>query len=418
MNAAEQRETPPARPDAGPDLKAVWRSYLAALARDLLRLRERPSDEFPHFGKGGRWTWLSVDRLSSWGQDGTYEHGNWTAGFTLGSLALLENATSGSVERELWDSRAAAVAKRANDTTTHDLGFLFFPGHVFGSHLGTFGPPAGDRALKSAATLAKRFNEAGQYIQAFGEIGDPRSAGTTTIDTMMNLPLLWWASSETGELYFHDVALRHARMSARLFLREDGSTFHLLHLDPLSGNILRRGTFQGASDDSCWSRGQAWGVAGFAWAHAVSADHELLHAARATADAFWRMLPPDGIPPWDFSAGAESTARDASAGAIAALGSLILAETDPDRDLRAVYRRRAERMLVVLGTCISPSAEGALQESCYSLPAGLGTNGAVAWGDFYFGLALALAVGEIDLPTLFVHSPEQIRATDKNGGSS
>jgi hypothetical protein len=43
------------------------------------------------------------------------------------------------------------------------------------------------------------------------------------------------------------------------------------------------------------------------------------------------------------------------------------------------------------------ATDGILLHSCYSQPHGLGVDSAVAWGDFFLGLALGLAVGRIPL---------------------
>ncbi len=50
----------------------------------------------------------------------------------------------------------------------------------------------------------------------------------------------------------------------KYILREDGSSFHRYIFDYDTGKPLYGATAQGASDDSCWARGQAWGIDVFA----------------------------------------------------------------------------------------------------------------------------------------------------------
>ena len=54
------------------------------------------------------------------------------------------------------------------------------------------------------------------------------------IDSMMNIPLLYWASEETGDNKFRDVAQKHIHTTMNCIFREDYSTYHtyglLLHL--------------------------------------------------------------------------------------------------------------------------------------------------------------------------------------------
>ena len=59
----------------------------------------------------------------------------------------------------------------------------------------------------AASILASRYNVKGDYIRAWNDQG---SEGWTIIDCMMNLPLLYWASKQTGDDRFKFVAMRHA----------------------------------------------------------------------------------------------------------------------------------------------------------------------------------------------------------------
>lgn len=43
-----------------------------------------------------------------------------------------------------------------------------------------------------------------------------------------------------------------------------GSSFHVVDYDPTTGTVVSQGTVQGYSNSSTWSRGQAWGIYGFA----------------------------------------------------------------------------------------------------------------------------------------------------------
>jgi unsaturated chondroitin disaccharide hydrolase len=396
-----------ASPGIGADIQDTWRLLLAATGRELRTLRREPADIFPHFTVDDRWRSLNVSTASGM-TNSHYEHGNWTAGFSIGMLWLdafrCENDSCGGSPVAVQEAkrRLAPLATRAGDHTTHDLGFLFYPSYVLGCLLGWLSPAETEPALRAARQLFLRYNSRMQLLQAFGPIGHPSFAGTSTIDTMMNLPLLFWAGIHGEDPVLADVARCHARTSARLYLRPDGSTYHLLTLDPVSGALLKRGTFQGASDGSCWSRGQAWAVCGFAWAFGMTGERELLEAAEHAAAYFFDHLPANAVAPWDFTADAENP-RDASASAAAALGCIFLAESHPDRAAAAIYRATADAVLGALAeNCLNTDEErdGVLQHSCYSKPHSLGTDSATAWGDFYFGLALAAATGNIPISIL------------------
>lgn len=377
----------------------AWDRLTGALAREAVRGHSIGGERgFPHFSEDGRWQMRAADEVSCW-QGDVYEHGNWTFGFWYGVMWLSGALTGTDTGVKAAVARLDELRLRSRDDTTHDLGFMFWPSLVFGNRLGYLSDAQTEPAIDAARTLAARFNDRGGYIQAFGAVGHPLGAGTSTIDTMMNLPLLYWAGTKLGDERLLTVAHRHASTSKDVFIRPDGSTYHLNHFDPDSGALLHQGTFQGASEDSCWSRGQAWAVCGFALSYAATRDPEMLAAATKTADYFWSHLPSDALLPWDFTSQDPDAPRDASAGAIAALGALVLAAVHPDAEARRHNQQRAATTLEALAEHVSSSedVEGILQRSSYSVPHGLGMNGATAWGEFYFTLAFALLSGRLPI---------------------
>lgn len=392
------RRVQPAPTETG--IKDAWERFLHAADRELTAARDHPRGQFPHITEDGRWQLLDANTRSS-GSAADYEHGNWTAGFRPGVAWLHAVGTRSETSAALARDWLQALAPRAVDHTTHDLGFLFFPSIALPDLAGREVPAADlECGLQAARTLAARWNPRTGLLQAFGSIGAPPLAGTSTIDTLMNLPLLWWAAVRGEDPVLYDVARRHARTSARLYLRPDASTCHLLHLDPISGAMLDRGTFQGQDDNSCWSRGQAWAVCGLAWAYAACGEFELLEAAERAAAYFFDHLPDDGIPPWDFTS--TSPIPDASASAAAALGCLLLAHAHRDGVIADSYAETARMLLADLTSCINSDdrVDGILLHSTYSLPHQRGVDGATGFGDFYVGLALACAVGAIPTTTL------------------
>lgn len=141
----------------------------------------------------------------------------------------------------------------------------------------------------------------------------------TLVDSMMNIAILPWASRLTGRPVYRQVASRYAHAVARLLVRRDGSTIQVVQLDRASGRVLGKGTRQGISATSTWSRGQAWAVYGFAQSALLMHDRGLLRVALATARYVRRRLPAGGVPPWDYDA-PRGAPVDVSAGAITAAG--------------------------------------------------------------------------------------------------
>jgi unsaturated chondroitin disaccharide hydrolase len=342
---------------------------------------------FPHVSEGGRWQTLEAGAGPRW-EGGTWRHGNWTAGFWVGCLWLAAAWTGNeryATAARLWAER---LAGRAHDDSTHDLGFLFYPSHVLGVQHGDDGVLT-TRGLEAAQSLLRRYVDRGGYIQAWGPRGDPEWRGVSTIDTMMNLPLLWWAARKSGDARYTAAATSHAATTSRHFFRPDGSTYHMVIYAPENQGVRHKGTFQGHGDESCWARGQSWAVTGFAIAYRETEDPRFLAAAEAAARLFLARLPADGVPYWDFDDPAIPRApRDSSALAIAVQGLLELAETHPSSADAAGYAREAEHLLEILASrCQNQEpgrVDGVLLHGCYSRPHGEGIDAALIWGDFFY----------------------------------
>ncbi|MGH8897032.1 MAG: glycoside hydrolase family 88 protein [Egibacteraceae bacterium] len=329
---------------------------------------------FPEATRSGRWTYPQKAR--------------WTAGFWPGQLWLASLAAD---DRALADAAAAAarrLAPRRTDTSTHDMGFLFSPSWVTAFRL-TGDVAWRDGALVAAESLTRRFNPRGSFIRAWGRLDSPVNAGRAIIDTMMNLDLLFWASAQTGDDRFADIARRHATTSATHHVRDDGSTAHVFDFDPATGAPIGRNTHQGYSPTSCWARGQAWAVYGFTTAYRRTKVEQFLATARKVADWFLAHLPADAVPFWDFrSPDLPRDVRDSSAGAIAACGLLDLARvTGEDR-----YREGALRILRALcqeyTTFGMPTHEAILLHGTGNKPGNADIDVSLIYGDYYFVEAL------------------------------
>jgi len=329
------------------------------------------------------------------------EGGNrgWTTCFWAGLRWLAFEVTGDEDFRAAAERNAADFARRVRageDLDTHDLGFLYSLASVTTSRLGSDAAvraDARDAALLAAEHLMRRFLEPAGIVQAWGDLSDPKQAGRTIIDSLMNMPLLTWAGEQTGDPKFADAVRRHTTQLRENILRADDSTFHTFYWDLESGEPLRGATEQGAFDDSCWARGQAWGVYGFALNHRATGDPALLDASWRCADYFLSHLPADGVPFWDlvYTDGSDAP-RDSSSAAIAACGFLELAEVDPDPARAARARAAAEALVAALIAGYTPDSsedsDALLLHSVYDMPKNVGVDEGTLWGDYYFLEAL------------------------------
>lgn len=338
-------------------------------------------------------TWRTMLASDSAGYAGDrWSHGNWLCGFWVGLLLSAYLHTGDHSLRRLAEERMRLVATRADDPNTHDIGFIFQSSAVPAAHItGTswYESPALQAAARLRSRLIVTRNSA--YISSWGPLSDPRARSASAIDTMANLPLLYWAADRSGDASFRFAAEAHALATTKAFIRPDMSTYHAVEYRP-DGTRLRGYTFQGFADESCWSRGQAWAILGFAATARATGKRDYLELAERLSDYFLAKLGVDAAPYWDFDDTAIPDApRDSSAAAIVATALLDMAEMHPD-EVRA-QRHRQRGLSLLQGLCSEYLARdsthrGLLKHGCYSKPHNEGVDSAVVFGDFYFTDAL------------------------------
>lgn len=263
---------------------------------------------------------------------------SWMAGFFPGELWAAYELSGNPAWARRAAARQGALEPRAQDTTTHDLGFVLFDS--LGQDWRLTGDPTRRATLLTAAdSLASRYVPVAKTIRSWD---GPEGQVRVIVDNMVNLELLFWAARHGGDSSLRAIATQHALTTRDQLVRPDGSTFHSVRFDETTGRRIWRGTVQGWRDSSTWARGQSWAVYGFTVAYRETRDRRMLTVARKTADYALRHLPADGVPYWDYDlARTGSTFRDSSAGAVLASGLLDLALVDPSARRRTRYRAAA-----------------------------------------------------------------------------
>lgn len=344
---------------------------------------------------------LFGQRFPTVGEGTRYQLGandNWLTGFWPGLLWLAYAATGDAALKRHAQALLPAFTARLDQRIhiTHDLGFLYTLSARAQWQL-TGDVSARDLALRAAGDLAQRFIPAGGYIQAWGALDGSAENRRAIIDTMMNVPLLFWAADQTGDDRFHAIARQHVETTARCLVRPDGASYHTFVFGP-AGEPVRPSTHQGHADDSLWARGQAWTIYGFAVAAAWCDDAPLLDVSRRAAARFLDELPPGGVPWWDLRlpAGAPHY-PDSSAGAIAAAGMLHLAALEGGEP-GAAWRTEAVSLLQhLIDACLEtlPDAQGLLRGGTYHAYKGWGVDEYFICGDYFFLEAVLMLTGSL-----------------------
>lgn len=261
--------------------------------------------------------------------EGFFEIGNWTSSFFTGMSLLAWQQTEDEYFLEQTLRLAPAYREKAAVRFLdmhHDAGFLYTLYSVALYKL------TGDKAhravgLAAAEALYQRFNHTGGYIRAWGRLDTAEHANMAIIDCMMNLPLLFWATLESGDCKYHDAAVRQADTTLKCFVRPDDSVFHAFRFDLGTGRPIGGDNYCGGSVDSHWARGTAWAIYGFALAHKYTQDARYLAAASRIALKFLSLLDREVVPVWDFRLPpGVPVVRDSSALAVAVCGLMELAK--------------------------------------------------------------------------------------------
>jgi hypothetical protein len=255
----------------------------------------------------------------------------WTRGFLPGSLWQAAGRTRRSDLFVNWAIERTVGNFGLETADTHDQGFLYEISSVaaYRRECRTEterAEPLCQQLRSSALTAADRLLELAASNPGAGTIptgashpsADP-TISDTLIDSLMNLPLLYWASDETGDPRYGIVAARHVHRVAELLVRGDGSTAQSVHMDRRTGKVLRIHTHQGLNSYSTWARGQAWAIYGLTTSAGALQDPSLLSTAEHAAEWVDAHLPPSGVPPYDYFA-PESTGEANAAGVITAAG--------------------------------------------------------------------------------------------------
>jgi unsaturated chondroitin disaccharide hydrolase len=340
------------------------------------------------------------------------ENTQWTCGFWPGELWLAYEATHESVFRDTALVHVQSMKNRITkkiEVDHHDMGFLYSPACVAAWKL-VNNKDARTAALLAADQLISRFQPKGQFIQAWGAMGEPKNY-RYIIDCLLNTPLLYWASRETDNQKYAAIARAHTHTCMNNSIRPDGSTYHTFFMDINTGNPLRGATCQGYSDDSVWARGQSWGVYGSALAYRYDPQPAYLESFHRTLNFFLSKLPADSIPYWDMIFtdsnavhDGETEPRDSSSASIVCCGMLDMA-SQLKKNNASKYSAEIEKYMQTSRSILksladnyavkdSTKANGLVLHGTYSKKSPYntctpeGVDECVSWGDYFYMEAL------------------------------
>ena len=332
---------------------------------------------------------------------------SWTAGFFGGMNVLMWEHTK--------NEEYLKTAKRSEElldegfkkptVLTHDVGFMW---HILSGALYRLTGDEGSRVRNyyAAALLASRYIPSSKYIVAWNGNAwkwQGRSvANCSIIDTMMNMPLLFWASRLVDDDRFAQLAVLHADMTLAQHIRPDGSVVHIVDHDRATGECIDTIGGQGYAVGSSWSRGQTWAIYGFALMYRNTGDVKYLDAAKRVANYFISNIFDEWVPRSDFRAPNDPVYYDTSAATIAAAGMLEIAKAVPEYE-GGIYANAAVNILKAVSSRFAdfdPNTDVMITHSTRHCPvpgirteAQSGLHIPIIYAEFYYVEALLKLLG-------------------------
>ncbi|MGL4106908.1 glycoside hydrolase family 88 protein [Clostridium sp. LP20] len=321
------------------------------------------------------------------------DNDDWTNGFWTGILWLAYEYTGDEKYKKVAQIHTDNFEERyKNDFVLnhHDIGFLYSLS-VVADYKITGSERARELGIKAATKLKGRYQEKGEFIQAWGNLGE-ESEYRLIIDCFLNLPILYWAYEETKDDSFLEIANKHFNTAIHNVIREDSSTYHTYYFDKETGKPTKGATHQGYKNDSCWARGQAWAILGMPINYRYNKNEISKEIFEAVTNYYLNRLPEDLIPYWDLTFTAEDNEpRDSSSAVITACGIFERNKFDENYNNKDVYTRSAHEMLRNLinnYTTVNEDSDGVLMHGVYSWQHNKGVDECNLWGDYFFMEAL------------------------------
>ncbi len=372
------------------EFKPEWQIALDDLCDRVVTIRDSVGEAWPYHCEPGTEEWDTTE-------DGDWCGGHWVeclriAGELLGRQDLLDEA-------EERTERLRTYLERDDMFRAHRFYYSAARQYAWTSRTKY-------RTLALAAAWAVR----SMAMEANGAmpIGTEVQVRSTQVfgrekvcvdNVHPNLCLDWWAHRQTGDSTFIEGARRHLDLTARDFINDDGSTVEFIDYDPETGAPGPHYTLLGAHDDSCWSRGQAWAVAGYLRAWEELGDARYLNIGSRLLGYWIGQTGPQGVPPWDFKDPAlltdpDAVALDTSASAVVVeqLARMAIRDTR-DREARRVVGHltpMVDGLLAHLTGRDDPSGlpPGILRNGCFNGPRKYADHSELIWGTAYLLFAL------------------------------
>ncbi len=243
--------------------------------------------------------------------------------------------------------------------------------------------------FQAATELAERFHHRGRFLAS------PQSSDLLSIETMLEVPVMFYTANETLDQDMARHATAHCRTTRDTLLAADGAAAHEAAFDPVSNKLESRMATESGQASACLASDLAASLSGFTQVYGLTNAAEFLKVAERNAEYWLTTLPADRVPFARMGTSApgqpKDNWKDVSSAALAASALLELAQQTKVPEHGVAYRSTALAMLGALTEPAylgidTPGWEGILRYEDYD--AG---EESIARGNFFFVKALAMS---------------------------
>lgn len=333
------------------------------------------------------------------------ENDNWVTGLHTGTFLLAYKLSGDECFLDVAEKHIFSFKHRLDnliELSDHDVGFIYSPSCVL-MNLITGNSLSKELALGAAEHLYNHsYSQKGGFILRWADGSHKPDFCRTMMDTLFNIPLFYWAYENTGNKKFLDAANSQLNITTNYLIREDGSSYHHYQFDVETHKPLYGVTFQGNRDESTWSRGHSWGVAGIPIAYSYTKDENLLKLHRDITYYMLNHLPCDNVPYWDYDFADGDEPRDTSAGVIGACGMLMAAQTMPysqkeKQILKTASAKIIETVIDNYSVDVNTDYDGLIHGvTPYRKSSGFSCSQCASYGDYFYLEALLRYINPIE----------------------
>lgn len=305
---------------------------------------------------------------------------DWTNGFYIGIILVAyeysENEKYLDYAIALTDNMIERIEKKVV-VDHHDIGFLVLPS-ITALYRITGQQKYYDYSIEAADILCARYHQDAKFIQAWGDMDDDGEY-RLIVDSLINLPLLYWAYKETGNAKYQKIYINHFNSVVDNGVRADYTTYHTYYYNRATKLPVFGAQQQGFNEDSCWARGEAWILLGTMLYNQNQESTKAKEIFEGCSKYVKDKTKNDKVPYWDYIFDEKSNQyHDSSAGVINALAHIYAEGIESD-----YAKLVTEELLEDYTTKEQTNNEGLLDKGLYAYRQHKGIGESNLWGDYY-----------------------------------